>query len=415
MSMPELLIRPSHGDHLVLEDLLAPSPLSVRRPIDRIVLSAHHAAHDERLLEAARKSGAPLLVDPLTMLLQDPVDSDDPWVRLLPFGRAEALSAEELSSPFVLDEIVTQVVEFQVERGATTIIPPYFYAEGPDSPAFAASLAAIGRTARRMRADGVSLPLMPLLCAQLRGFTTRPGWQRALDRFAATAIEVGPQAIALYLSPLGDGRESYAKLLHAHLAARHLRAAGVPTIAWRQGIYGSALVAAGLDGYECGMGVGERGDVRGFVGARKPRKPNSEPQSGFAASGIYIPSLRRSVPPKVARVLFDDARLRGRVICDSITCCPRGADSMLQSKGRAHAVRSRARELAELAEMPSEKWRLNHIAKQAASAYVTATKANEVLARAGLPERVKTEGYAALEQSAELLRTGQPENVRDTA
>ncbi len=65
--------------------------------------------------------------------------------------------------------------------------------------------------------------------------------------------------------------------------------------------------------------------------------------------------------------------------------------------------------------MPSEKWRLNHIAKQAASAYVTATKANEVLARAGLPERVKTEGYAALEQSAELLRTGQPENVRDTA
>ncbi len=83
---------------------------------------------------------------------------------------------------------------------------------------------------------------MPLLCAQLRGFTARPGWPRALDRFAAAAIEVGPQTIALYLSPLGDGHESYAKLLHAHLAARHLRAAGVPTIAWRQGIYGSALV-----------------------------------------------------------------------------------------------------------------------------------------------------------------------------
>jgi hypothetical protein len=88
---------------------------------------------------------------------------------------------------------------------------------------------------------------------------------------------------------------------------------------------------------------------------------------------------------------------------------------MLRSKGRAHAVRSRSRELVELAQMPSEKWRLNHIAKQAASAYVTATKANEVLARAGLPERVKTEGYVALEQTAELLRTQQPENVRDTA
>lgn len=214
---------------------------------------------------------------------------------------------------------------------------------------------------------------------------------------------------------LGAQVKDMVDLLHAHLAARHLRSAGVPTIAWRQGIYGSALVAAGLDGYECGMGVGERGNVRSFVAARKPRKPNSEPQSGFAASGIYIPSLRRLVPPKVARLLFDDARLRGRIICDSITCCPRGADSMLQSKGRAHSVRSRARELAELAEMPSQKWRLNHIAKQAASAYVTATKANEVLARASLPERVKTEGYATLEQTAELLRTQQPDNMRDTA
>ena len=171
--MPELLIRPTHGDHLVLEDLLAPSPLSARRPIDRIVLCAHDAAHDERLLEAARKSGAPLLVDPLTMLLQDPIDPDDPWVRLVPFGRAKALHADDLSSPFALEEIVAQTIEFQVDRGATTIIPPYFYAEHPDSPAFAASLAAIGRTARRMRADGVSLPLMPLLCVQLRGFTAR--------------------------------------------------------------------------------------------------------------------------------------------------------------------------------------------------------------------------------------------------
>ena len=78
-------------------------------------------------------------------------------------------------------------------------------------------------------------------------------------------------------------------------------------------------------------------------------------------------------------------------------------------------MRSRARELAALAQMPSEKWRLNHVAKQAASSYVTATKANEILQRAKMVERTKTEGYAALEQVAELLRTHQPENVRDTA
>ena len=94
---------------------------------------------------------------------------------------------------------------------------------------------------------------------------------------------------------------------------------------------------------------------------------------------------------------------------------PRGAGSMLASKGRAHAVRSRARELGELDEIPATAWRLNHIAKQAASAYVTAAKCNEVLAAAGLPNRIKTEGYAALEQVAELSRTPGPEGARDSA
>jgi hypothetical protein len=316
----------------------------------------------------------------------------------------------------VLDDLVAKVVEFQVDRGATAIVPPYFYADRPDSPAFTASLAAIGRTARRMRTDGVALPGVAVLCAQLQGFAHRAGWQAALDRFAAAAIEVGPQAVGLHLSPLGDGSESYAMLVDLLIAARHLRSAGTPVIAWRQGAYGPALVAAGLDGYECGMGTGEQANVRGFMNTRKPRKDDGTP---FAARGIYIPALRRSVPPKVARVLLDDRRLKGRLICDSVRCCPHGAESMLVSKGRPHAVRARARELEELADIPSEPWRLNHIAKQAASAYVTATKANEILAAAGLANRIKTEGYVALEQVAEFLRTQGPnrgpEGVRHSA
>jgi hypothetical protein len=410
--MPELLIRPSHGDHKVLADLLTPSLFDTGRPIDRLVLNAHHAARGNALAEAAQRSGTPLIVDPLTMLLQGEVDPQDPWVRCVPFGRAEALPGDQLVNPFVLDEIVAKVVEFQVDHGATVIIPPYFYADRPESPAFAASIAAIGRTARRMRADGVALPLMPVLCAQLQSFARRSGRQAGLDRFAAAAVDVGPQAIGLHLSPLGDGAESYSKLLDLFVAARHLRSAGAPVIAWRQGAYGPALVAAGLDGYECGMGIGEQADVRGFMNMRKPRDRDGTP---FAAHGIYIPALRRSVPPKIARILLDDRRLKGRLICDSVRCCPHGAESMLASKGRSHAARARARELEELAEIPNTAWRLNHIAKQAASAYVTATKANEILATAGLTNRVKTEGYVALEQVAEFLRTRGSEGIRDSA
>lgn len=410
--MSELLIRPSLGDQKVLADLMAPGPLGGRRPIDRLVLNAHDIARSDELAEAAKRSGTPVIVDPLTMLLQDQTDPQDPWVLHVPFGQAAAADDGLLTNPFWLDDLVAQAVEFQVDRGATAVVPPYFYADRPESPAFAASLAAIGRTARRMRTDGVALPLIVVLCAQLQGFAHRSGWQAALDRFAAAAIDVGPQAIALHLSPVGDGSESYAKLLDLLVAARHLRSAGTPVIAWRQGVYGPALVAAGLDGYECGMGIGEHANVRSFITTRKPRDKDGP---AFAAQGIYIPALGRSLPPKVARVLLDDRRLRGRLICDSVRCCPHGADSMLASKGRRHAVRARARDLQELADIPNDAWRLNHIAKQAASANVTATKANELLATTDLPNRIRTDGYAALEQVAEFLRTRGPGTIRDSA
>lgn len=411
--MPELLIRPSIGDHKVIADLLAPSPLG-RRPIDRVVINAQDAARSEELVGVAQRAGVPLLVDPLTFLLQGDIDPTDPWAQL-PFGQAAPFGDEALVDPFVLDKLVAQVIEFEVEHGATVIVPPYFYCASPDSPAFVATVAAIGRTARRMRADGVRLPLMPVLCVQLRAFAQRSGWQRALDRFAAAAVEVGPQAVGFQLSPLGDGTERYAKLLDAVIAARHLRSVGTQVLAWRQGIYGPALVAAGLDGYECGMGIGEKTNIPGLMSSRR-RRERAERGRGFGASGVYIPALRRSVLPRVAQILFDDRRLRGRLVCDSVRCCPRGVESMLASKGRSHAVRARARELQEIADIPNAAWRLNHIAKQAAHGYVTAIKANEVLAQARVSNRIKTEGFEALEQVAEFLRTqGAPSGVRDSA
>jgi hypothetical protein len=409
---PELLIRPSVNDHKVVADLLAPLGPGVGRPLSRLVLSAQDAARNSDFRDLAAKSGTPVLIDPMTVLFQGEVAGDDPWVADVSFGRAEAYSAEELANPFILDAIAAQSLEFQVDHGATAIIPPYFYADRPESPSFAASLAAIVRTAKRMRSEGISLPLVPILCAQLQGFAHRPGWQAALDRFASAAIDVGPQALGLFLSPVGNGDESYSKVLDLLVAGRHVANLGVPVLAWRQGTYGPALVAAGLAGYECGMGIGESSNARGYLNQHKPRETKG---SRFSAQGTYLPALGRSVPPKIARILLSDRALRGRLVCSDVRCCPRGAESMLASKGRLHAVRARDRYLRELAEIPDPGWRLHHVARAAASARVLATKANELLARARVPNRVHPEGYAALEQAAELLRTRGPAGARDSA
>lgn len=408
----ELLIRPSLGDHKLLADLLAPGPPGHRRPISRLVLSAQDVARRPELGELAAMSGTPLLIDPMTILFQGVVAPDDPWAVKVPFGCAERYLPEDLLNPFILDRVVAGSLQFQVEHGATAIIAPYFYAQTPEAPAFAATLASISRTARRMRADGIALPLVPVLCAQLRGFAHRPGWQGALDRFAAAAIEVGPQALGLYLSPAGRGDEGYAKVLELLLAGRHLSSFGVPVLAWRQGRYGPALVSAGLAGYECGMGIGEHADARQYITRHKPRSRDGK---GFAAHGIYLAALGRSVPAAVARALLANRALRGRLVCDSPRCCPRGTESMLSSRGRAHAVHARARELGELAAIPDAGWRLHHVAKQAASAHVLATKANEVLEAAQIQARIRIDGYAALEQAAEFLRTHGPSGVRDSA
>jgi hypothetical protein len=53
--------------------------------------------------------------------------------------------------------------------------------------------------------------------------------------------------------------------------------------------------------------------------------------------------------------------------------------------------------------------------EKAASAHVLATKANEALRVSGLNATIHTEGYAALEQAAEFLRTRGPAAARDLA
>jgi hypothetical protein len=408
----ELLIRPSLNDHRVIEDLLAPSTAFGHRPISRLVLAAPDVTRRPAFGELAAKSGTPLIVDPLTTLLQCEVDPADPWVREVDFGRADPVEPELLANPFTLDKLVAEVVKFQVEAGATVVIPPYFYAERPESVEFEANLSAIGRTARRLRADGLALPIMPVLSAQLRGFLHRPDWQAALDRFTLAAADVGPQAIAVQFSPMGEGSESYGKVLDLILGMRHIRSAGIPTIAWRQGVFGPALVAAGLDGYECGMGIGEQAKAKAFMGSRKPRQKKGK---GFSSEGIYIAAFGRSVPRRVAALLLDERALRGRLLCDSPRCCPQGAESMMASKGRPHAVRSRYRGLQQLAGIPSLDWRLHHVGKDAASGFVAATKANEVLERADVSNRIKSGTYVALEQVSDFLRKQGIQDLRHSA
>lgn len=97
-----------------------------------------------------------------------------------------------------------------------------------------------------------------------------------------------------------------------------------------------------------------------------PTKRNRvlEPRRGGSPPMVYLEPLGRSVRRDVAEILLGDRSMRARLICDDERCCPHGINSMLDD-ARPHAVRSRARSLAELAEMPHRSWRLHQVAKEA--------------------------------------------------
>lgn len=256
-----------------------------------------------------------------------------------------------------------------------------------------------------MSREGLALPLVPVLCAQLKGFGSERAWRDGIDRFVGAALDLGPEALAICLSPAGTGSDSYSKVLRLFATSRRIKLSGTRVIAWRQGVYGPGLVAAGLDGYETGIGTRELCNVPSSIASRKPPKPGKKPGGG-GLPGIYLEPLHRSVSSRVGETLLGNRSMRPKLMCDDERCCPDGAASTLDQR-RQHAIRSRARELAAIEGQPHISWRLYQIAKDARAAADLAVQANDVLRLAGIPERIGTTSYESLARVAEFLREGE--------
>lgn len=396
MAAAQLLIRAGLNDHVVIGDLLAPGGdtwLSAQATvINQLVADAHVAAARPVLAETAQDAGVPYLVDPTTFLLQSHVADEDRFTKL-PFGASEALDPADID----VDRLVASVVEFQLDQGATAVIPPYFYASTPTDAWFGLNLECLVRTAEYLRREGTELPIFPIVCAQLQAFSRRHAWDTGVGRFVARAQDIGARSLGLCLSPTGAGRDSYDKVMRLFLTAQRMGAVGLPVIAWRQGVYGLGLVAAGLAGYETGMGTNEQTNISRQQSSRRRRRSGG----GGSPAGIYIETLGRSVPRQVGQILLGHIAMRPKVMCDAETCCPTVAATL--DKSRHHAVRTRSRMLARVTDQPHRAWRLNQIARDAHAAATPARQANRVLDAEQHRTRVRPDNFEALAEVATHL------------
>jgi hypothetical protein len=403
--MAELLIRPGHNDHVAIANLLIPEAratlASVRRPISRLVVDAHLALAYPQYREAAAEAGTPLIIDPRTDLLQ--VDSDPriSW-RKLPYA-SDAAWGERIVNPFDLAALVEATVDFQVKHGASAIVSPYFYAKSPEDPAFSATLQALRMTVRHLRQVRINLPLIAVLAGSHRGFARTQTFNDGIDRFALAALDLGPQALAFALSPNGNGKDGQSKVVQLFTAAQRLKSTGATVLAWRQGFFGPALVAAGMDGYETGTGTGEKTDFSVMFGNVKPGSRDGG--GGGSPWPVFFEALGRSLPGPTAQFLLEDQVARSLIVCRDERCCVHGPASMVSKDNRRqHNIRTRAKALRDIEQMPHRSWRLHQIAKDAYANTVTTMKINKILdQKTGVSGKLPTTSHEALAHVAEIL------------
>jgi hypothetical protein len=406
----ELIIRPSMNDHEVVADLLAPGGTSImvgrQQPvISRLVVDAHVVARRPQFAEAAAEAGIPFLVDPWTPFLQGELREADPWAAL-PYGTAERVEAAQYSSGS--RDFVRRVVDFELEHEATAVVAPYPYVTEPTDEWFGVALRWLEETRAYLDEERIGLPLIGVMCGQLLKFGAERTWAEGLNRFAAKMRRVQAHGVALCLSPIGNGKESYNKLLRFFLTADRLqRLARMPTFAWQQGMYGPALVAAGLDGYATGIGISEQTNISSNLAARRPPKNGEQPGRGGSA-GVFLDPLGKSLNRRAATALLSDPTMRAKLMCTDERCCPNGITSTMEHP-REHAVRTRQRELLTLDGLPARAWRLNHIATQAQAGLTLAHQANKVLVKAGVDVQLGTTGFESLARVAEELRHAESE------
>lgn len=400
----DLFVRAGRNDNLVIQELLAPAAAGLHLgrhvPMRGLVIDAPTAAAVPAFRAAAQAAGLPLLIDPMTHLFQDEQDEDNPWAAL-DFAHPEPAKASDFAVGSVLDELIDRTVTFQLEHGASVVIPPYFHAKSPDDPWFRVQLVVLRRTGAYLKAEGINIPMAPIFAGSLQRFGNHVSWPDGVDQFLRQLDQLNVRYVPLAMSASRPPRGDTTDRLGTYLATvRHVTDAA-PAIAWRQGQYGLAAAAVGAVGYQTGPGTDERCDLPAYSRTRRPTAKKGEFKM---QRRIYFREFGRSVSSKVADALLSHGYLRGALTCDEpATCCPDGASSM-KSNWRQHALRSRARELDELRAMPDAAWRLNYIARQAERAAIDARAANEILGKAAVSERIPEESFRALTEVTDALR-----------
>lgn len=361
--MAELLIRSGSQDVTLIEAVLGGPP--ARRP-SRLVVDAHVAVRSPRIAAAAARAGVPFLVDPQTHLLQDYQHPADHWAQL-PFARPELSTPADLLRPGRAEQIAADVIEYQLQHGASGVLAPYVHIARRDDGWREVQTALWRATRRYANQANMQLPILAVLALGWR-LLDRGRWQDTFDPLRAEMLALNPSEVLLAASRVDAGTTPDLRLASMIAVVRRLTRTH-PVIAWQQGALGLASVAGGAIGYECGIGWRDRCDLPAAMAQHRTHN------SGGTARPVYITSLLRSIPKTLVRALSADARILAALTCLDPSCCPNGRRGLLEDM-RAHAIASRLAAIRDLTAPAKPAWRWNHLAHAAQAGLDLAQRIN---------------------------------------
>lgn len=372
--MAELLIRASSQDAALMRRIygLDGPTVAPARP-SRIVVDAHVplSRGGGGISSTARRAGVPFLIDPQTYYLQGTQHPADSWANL-PFGHAEALSAREFDTA-LQDWLVANVVDYQIEHGATTVISPYLHIDRADSEWIAVQAHLWNRTRLYLDRQRITLPVLAPIALGWRVLQGLDGAAALAPAFSALET-LHPREVALAVSKADQGAHPEDRLMDLVLMVERLRR-DYPVILWQQGHLGEVGVAVGAIGYECGIGWREGCDLPSASRAHR-RPQESGPRQ---ARPVFIPVLGRSIPKRSLEGIRDLRETWLRMLCHDTDCCPAGGQALL-TDARAHAIVQRTRHLQQIAIIDRSVWRWQHLADLADSGLEVARRINRAAA-----------------------------------
>ncbi|RZS91588.1 hypothetical protein EV189_0835 [Motilibacter rhizosphaerae] len=349
---------------------------------------AHVAQSSPRLAQAARGAGVPFMVDPQTHYLQDTQHDADRWAQLA-FASPAALTPGDLLAKRAGEALVAGVLEHQLACGATALIAPYVHIERADDGWREAQIALWQATGRYLERQGLRLPILPVLALGWR-LLERREWPATLTPLIATLeTNLAVNEIALAASRVAAGVTAADRLTCMVAVIRELRAHW-PVLMWQQGELGDAALAAGAEGYECGIGWRERCDLGSQM--RAHRKPT---RRGGSARPVYIGALRASLPKSsVEALLAADPAVAARLTCLDPTCCPSGRQALL-TDARSHAIAARRRSIELVIKPAQPAWRWNHLAREVTEGLALADRVNLLATSTPGVKRINTTALRA--------------------